>query len=145
MKLHSFSHCAHFNSAVTLPDGICLSTLNEHFQVQRPSSGEFVWEGGNGKGRNEIIYKKTYLKTVSAIVVWIRGIPSPSNLSYVILVTYLLTNRQGRETKHTDKTLPSSFQPSDLNKTPNEAWKINSVLTMVFLMPKPSLDIQYFC
>lgn len=32
MKLHSFSHWGHFNSAVTLYDGIFLSTLNEHFQ-----------------------------------------------------------------------------------------------------------------
>lgn len=32
MKLHSFSHWGHFNSAVTLYDGLFLSTLNEHFQ-----------------------------------------------------------------------------------------------------------------
>lgn len=93
MKLHSFSHRGHFNSTVMLPDSICLSTLNECFQVQRPSSEESVWEGEKGKGRNEIIYKKTHLKTVSAIVVCIRGILCPSNLSYIILVSYLLVNR----------------------------------------------------
>lgn len=91
MKLHSLAHCGHFNLAIILHGNICLSALNEHFQVQRPSSGEFVWEGG--KGRNEIICKKAYLKTASAIVKQIRGILSPSNLSCIILVSYLFVNR----------------------------------------------------